>query len=90
MDDTKMVPETKEVKPAKKSTDPWKVMKTIRLPRKPKGEGNFEFVGVNGRQYQVPCGKDVEVPLPIYKRLMIMLDARDKVEDDRAEIPNAI
>ena len=71
-----------------KQNDPWQVMQKVRLPRKPHGEEGFEFVGVNGKQYQVPCGKEVEVPLPIYKRLQIMLEAREKLEDDRAGIPH--
>lgn len=87
IDETKLAPE--EAKTAKnRNVDPWKVMQKIRLPRKAHGEEGFEFVGVNGKQYQVPCGKEVEVPLPIYKRLQIMLAARDKLEDDRAEIPH--
>lgn len=81
---------TEEVKNEKQTrqTDPWKIMKKIRLPRKPYGEEGYEFVGVNGKQYQVPCGKEDEVPLPIYKRLQITLAARDKLEDDRASIPH--
>ena len=50
--------------------DVWNVMKTIYLPR---GQGNEEqsrFVAVNGRTFQVPKGKDVQVPLPVYEVLM--------------------
>ena len=50
--------------------DVWTVMKTIYLPR---GQGNEEqsrFVAVNGRTFQVPKGKDVQVPLPVYEVLM--------------------
>lgn len=78
--------ETNEVKT--RNVDPWKTMKKVRLPRKAYGEDGFEFVGVNGKQFQVPCGKEVDVPLPIYKRIQIMLQARDKLEDDRAAIPH--
>ena len=52
--------------------DVWNVMKTIYLPR---GQGNEEqsrFVAVNGRTFQVPRGKavEVQVPLPVYEVLM--------------------
>lgn len=50
--------------------DVWNGMKTIYLPR---GQGNEEqsrFVAVNGRTFQVPKGKDVQVPLPVYEVLM--------------------
>ena len=82
-----MTEEVKNEKQQTRQTDPWKTMKKIRLPRKPYGEEGYEFVGVNGKQYQVPCGKEVEVPLPIYKRLQITLAAREKLEDERAAIP---
>lgn len=35
---------------------------TVFLPRASETEQQFEFVGVNGRFYQVPRGKRVEVP----------------------------
>ena len=34
-------------------------MKQIRLPRKGANDDNYELVGLNGKMYQVPCGKTV-------------------------------
>ena len=35
----------------------WEEMTEVRLPKAPKTEQNFQFVGVNGRTFQVPRGK---------------------------------
>lgn len=64
------------------------VTKKIRLPRKPAGEDNFEVVGLNGKMWQVPCGKEVEVPLPVYELLMRQAAARDALLDVQEAIPN--
>lgn len=45
------------------------VMKTITLPRAGGTEQQSEFVCVNGRTFQVPRGKAVEVPEPVYEVL---------------------
>ena len=69
-------------------TDEWSIKKTIRLPRKSAGEQNFEYAGVNGKVFQIPCGKEVEVPLPIYeqlKRMEVQMDMLDDVRDDIAK-----
>lgn len=64
------------------------VMKKIRLPRKGANDKNFELVGVNGKMYQVPCGKEVEVPLPVYEILLRQQAARDALIDVQENIPN--
>ena len=50
--------------------DVWNVMKTIYLSRGQENEEQSRFVAVNGRTFQVPKGKDVQVPLPVYEVLM--------------------
>lgn len=50
--------------------DPWKEMRTITMPRGQSQEQQFRFVCVNGRSYQVPKGKAVEMPLPVYQCLL--------------------
>lgn len=60
----------------------------VRLPRKGSGEDNFEVVGLNGKMWQVPCGKEVEVPAPVHELLMRMLEARDTLIDVQEAIPN--
>jgi hypothetical protein len=39
--------------------------KTVFLPRASETEQQFEFVCINGKAYQVPRGKPVEVPLAV-------------------------
>lgn len=39
--------------------------KSIFLPRASETEQQFEFVCINGKAYQVPRGKPVEVPLAV-------------------------
>lgn len=52
-----------------KVTDVWAQMRTVRLPRAQQNEEKMQFVCVNGRRFQVPKGKDVDVPLPVYLAL---------------------
>lgn len=55
----------------------WNEKRTVFLPRAMGREQKFLLVGVNGRRYQVPRGKPVEVPLPLAERIEIMLDAEE-------------
>lgn len=43
--------------------------KSILLPRAGGTQQQAQFVCVNGRTYQVPRGRAVEVPLPVYEAL---------------------
>ena len=63
------------------------VMKTITLPRAGGTEQQSEFVCINGRTFQVPRGKAVEVPAPVYEVLenaRRQLEAARKIEDELA------
>ena len=63
------------------------VIKTITLPRAGGTEQQSEFVCVNGRTFQVPRGKAVEVPAPVYEVLenaRRQLEAARKIEDELA------
>lgn len=62
--------------------------KTVRLPRKGAGEDNYELVGLNGKMWQIPCGKPVELPLPVYELVMRQQEARDALMDVQDNIPN--
>jgi hypothetical protein len=64
----------------------WKEMQTIILPRARGGEQNFVLVGVNGQQWKVPRGKAVEVPMPLYERLQIMLDQEEMAYRERERV----
>lgn len=58
--------EVKEAKTAKAEETAQKAAtKSIFLPRASETEQQFEFVCVNGKAYQVPRGKPVEVPLAV-------------------------
>lgn len=62
-------------------------MKTIALPRAGGTEQQSVFVCVNGRTFQVPRGKAVEVPEPVYEVLenaRRQLEAARKLEDELA------
>ena len=64
----------------------WNQMKKVYLPKAQKGEEEFVYVSVNERTFQVPKGQEVEVPLPVYARLMIMEAAEKKADDFMAEL----
>ena len=59
----------------------WDQKKKVALPRAVKGEEDFVYVSVNDRSFQVPKGREVEVPLPVYERLKIMEKAEKQAED---------
>jgi len=69
-----------------KTGSAWDVWQDITLPRAHSGEEKFVAVWVNGRGYQVPKGKTVSVPLPIYERLKIMQQMEEMAEEYREEI----
>jgi hypothetical protein len=63
-------------------TDVWAETKEVFLPKAGVNEQKFEFVGVNGRTFQVPRGKRVEVPLPVYE---VLENARLQTESAEAD-----
>lgn len=69
-----------------KKADVWNEMVEVRLPKAPKTEQNFQFVGVNGRTFQVPKGKSVTVPKPVYEVLMNAEKAKSEAEDYESEL----
>jgi hypothetical protein len=74
-------------KPAKEQ-NLWAVKKKIRLDKSLGGDKKSVYVAVNGRAYNVPTGKEWEVPQPIYeqlKRMEVQMDMLDDVRDDIAK-----
>lgn len=62
-------------------------MRTITLPRASGTQQQAQFVCVNGHTYQVPRGREVEVPLPVYEVLenaRRQLEAAHRTEDELA------
>ena len=74
-------------KPAKEQ-NLWAVKKKIRLDKSLGGDKKSVYVAVTGRAYNVPTGKEWEVPQPIYeqlKRMEVQMDMLDDVRDDIAK-----
>ena len=59
----------------------WNEMVEVRLPKAPKTEQNFQFVGVNGKTFQVPRGKSVKVPKPVTQVLANAEAAKTAAEE---------
>lgn len=53
---------------------------TIHLPRAPRGERNFQFVGVNGKAYKIMRGVDVEVPPEVAEVLENSRKAKEEAD----------
>lgn len=53
---------------------------TIHLPRAPRGEQNFQFVGVHGKAYKIMRGVDVEVPPEVAEVLECSRKAREEAD----------
>lgn len=77
--------EEKKAEPVK---DAWAEQREIFLPYATKGEEQFVFVAVNGKKYQVPRGRSVTLPLPLYERIQIMLEAEANAVKFRESLPN--
>lgn len=70
----------------KNITSEWDEMVEVRLPKAPKTEQNFQFVGVNGRAFQVPKGKSVMVPKPVAEVIANSEKARQEAEDYESDL----
>lgn len=70
--------DAKPVKTKPAVSNAWNEMRTVFLPRAMGREQKFLLVGVNGRRYQIPRGKPVEVPLPLAERIEIMQNAEER------------
>lgn len=79
-------PEEAEEKMIEK--DPWAVMMTVRVPRDPASNEKTLYVGINGRDFLIPRGKSVEVPLPVYNAILMMEAAEEAKRRLTDDIPN--
>lgn len=62
----------------------------IRLPRKPElGKNQQEFYSVNGKNYMVRLGEEVEVPEPLYNLIMDNQRAEDAAYEYQSTLPTA-
>ena len=69
--------------------DVWKKTKEVMLPRAQENEQKFEFVCVNGRTFQVPKGKRVEVPLPVAEVIENAQMQMEQADRESEEMENA-
>lgn len=70
-----------------KPADPWKETRTLFVPRGRAGEQQFVYVSINGKAWKVPRGRSVEMPLPVYERLVIMLERDAAAQRYRDSVP---
>lgn len=85
---TEVETKTDAVKKPAKEQNLWAVKKKIRLDKSLGGDKKSVYVAANGRAYNVPTGKEWEVPQPIYeqlKRMEVQMDMLDDVRDDIAK-----
>ena len=78
-----------EVEAAPVVSKAWEETRTIYLERARGAEQNFVLVGVNGQQWKVPRGRQVEVPLPLWERLTIMQEQVAKAYEARQRVTEA-
>ena len=60
--------------------------RSVTLPRARGDEERQITVGVNGKFYTIPRGKEVEVPKEVYDELMRSRDAENFMLDQRDEM----
>lgn len=74
---------------AEAGKDPFDVIVTVRVPRRPKGEDSWYWLNVNGRSCQVPADDQYhEMRLPWAETLVNMLGAERMAENFEDGLPN--
>ena len=73
-----------------KEKSPWDIMKTVRLDRA-KGENavQTQLISINERDFFVPRGRPVDVPLPVYEAIELSRCAREKYDINCQEFAKA-
>lgn len=70
--------EIKAPKKAKAETDPWRERVSIMVPRAANGEENFIIAQLNGRNFKIKRGVQVEVPKPIAEMVQKSFEYQEK------------
>lgn len=65
--------------------NPWLEKRNVLIPKYSRGEQETRLVSVNGKDYFVPKGREVEVPLPVYEVLANSEDMRKALQDSAKE-----
>lgn len=63
----------------------WLEKRKVLIPKYSRGEQETRLVSVNGKDYFVPKGREVEVPLPVYEVLANSEDMRKALQDSAKE-----
>lgn len=71
----------------KDNHDAWSKMKTLFVPPGANGEQKYYYVCVNGKGWKIPRGRMVEMPEPIYERMVIMLERDAAARMYRESVP---
>lgn len=62
--------------------DPMKELVTRVVPHAPRGEQQSLWACLNGKAYNIPRGKPVELPAPVWEIIDSMLAAERKHEEE--------
>ena len=54
----------------------------VTLPKAPTGEPQSLFVGLNQKNYLIPRGKTVTLPLPVWEIIRMSMRAEELVDAD--------
>ena len=52
----------------------------VTLPKAPSGQSQSVYVGLNQRDYLIPPGQEVELPLPVWEILRMSMRAEALVD----------
>lgn len=73
--------ETKTTSKAVRVESPKKTTRTVFIPKNPGSRTeNSIFVGINGKNYQIMTGKEVEVPEEVYNIVMQSFEAAESAD----------
>jgi hypothetical protein len=62
--------------------NPMEIMETVFAPKIP-GEEGYVYVGLNGRSWQIPRGKSMQVPKPVADILRRQQECQQAAEEYR-------
>lgn len=65
--------------------NPWEDMRKVFIPKYSRSEQDTRLVSINGRDFFVPKGVEVEVPAPVYEVLMHSEEMRKQTQAEAKE-----
>ncbi len=73
--------ESKTVK-TEMPADPMQIRVTKYVPKLPANEQQNIYVNINGKGFNIPRGKNVDMPLPVWEIIERALNAEEKYDAD--------